>query len=112
MGPLLVVLLQPAIQVGLPFLQCPIDFLPERHAIELIEHGLLESFTDSVRLRMPGLRPCVIDILDGQVQFIHMRSGAPQYSVPRSVSTRFNGIPCSSKNGNTQSFKRSAAVTG
>src|SRR5580704_8377997 len=34
----------------------------------------------------------------------------PQYSVPLSVSTRNNGISCSSKNGSTQSLSRSAAT--
>jgi hypothetical protein len=40
------------------------------------------------------------------------RSGAPQYSVPRSVKMRLSGIPCSSKNGTTRSLSKSAAVMG
>src|ERR1043165_1281325 len=40
------------------------------------------------------------------------RSGTPQYSVPRSVSARFSGMSCCSKNGKTRSLSRSAAVTG
>jgi hypothetical protein len=40
------------------------------------------------------------------------RSGAPQYSVPRSVSIRLSGMACVSKNGTTRSLRRSAAVSG
>jgi hypothetical protein len=72
MGPLLVVLLQPTIQVSLQFLQCPIDLLPERDTIEFMEHSLMEPFADPVGLRMPGLRSRVIDILDRQIEFILM----------------------------------------
>ena len=39
-------------------------------------------------------------------------SGAPQYSVPLSVSTLITGIMWFSKNGNALSFNISAAVTG
>lgn len=55
MGAVLVVLLQPRIQVGMEFLQCPIDLPPERHEIEPFQHRLVEAFTDPVRLRIPGL---------------------------------------------------------
>ena len=36
----------------------------------------------------------------------------PQYSVPRSVSTRSSGMPKLSKNGTTRSLSRSAAGKG
>src|SRR5437588_3592804 len=40
------------------------------------------------------------------------RSGLPQNSLPRSVSTRSSLTSCSSKNGSTRSLSRSAAVMG
>src|SRR5262245_46325926 len=40
------------------------------------------------------------------------RSGLPQNSLPRSVSTRRSLTSCSSKNGSTRSLSRSAAVMG
>jgi hypothetical protein len=76
-GPLLVVLLQPVIQVGLQLVQGPIDLLPERHPIQFVQHRLVEPFTDPVGLGMPGLRAGVIDVLHREVQFILVAFGCP-----------------------------------
>src|SRR5207244_11252898 len=48
---LLVVVLHPRIEIGLPLLQRPIDLFPERDAIELVQHGLVESLIDPVGRR-------------------------------------------------------------
>lgn len=63
MRPVLVVLLQPVIQVGLQLVQCPIDLLPERHPVEFVQHRLVEPFTDPVGLGMPRLGARVVDVL-------------------------------------------------
>ena len=43
--------LKPRIEINLELLEGRIDLLAERHAVELVEQGLVESLTDSVRLR-------------------------------------------------------------
>jgi len=63
MGAVLVILLQPGLQVRLQVVYCPIDLLSERHAVKLVQHGLVESFTDPLGLRMPRFRPGGIDVL-------------------------------------------------
>jgi hypothetical protein len=75
MRSLLVVCLHPCIEIGLSLLQCPIDLLPKRDAIELVHHGLVESLADPVGLGMLRLRPCMIDVLDGQLEFVLMPLG-------------------------------------
>lgn len=65
MGTLLVVLLQPGIQVDLQFLQRSIDLLAKRHAVELVQHRLVKPFTDSIGLGMSRLRVRMVDILHG-----------------------------------------------
>lgn len=70
MGSLLVVLLQPVVQVGLQLVQRPIDLLPERHPIKFVQHRLVEPFTDPIGLGMPRLGARVVDVLHGKVQFV------------------------------------------
>ena len=50
-----VVLLHSGIEIALQLVDGAINFLAERHAIELIEHGAMEAFADSVGLRTLGL---------------------------------------------------------
>jgi len=70
MRPLLVVVFDPRIKIGLHLLDRPIDLLPERDAIELIQHRLVVALADPIGLRMPHLRPGVNDVLDGQISFV------------------------------------------
>lgn len=70
MWALLIVLLNPRIQVRLEFLPRPIDLLPERDAIEFVQHDLVESLTDPVGLGMPRFRPGVLDILYRKIEFV------------------------------------------
>lgn len=77
MGPLVVVVRQPRVEISLQLLQGPIDLLPEGHAIQLVQHGLVESLADPVRLGMPGLRTGMINVLDREIQFILVSFGCP-----------------------------------
>ena len=80
MGALLVICLHPRFEIGLQLLQRPIYFLPERDAIELIQYGFVEALADPVGLGTPGLCARVINVFDGESQFmLSYRSGAPQY---------------------------------
>ena len=77
MRPLLIVVLQPCIQVRLEFLRRAIDLLAEGHAVELIQHGFVEPFTDPVGLGMPRLGACVIDVLHREIELILMALRCP-----------------------------------
>lgn len=52
MGPRLIGVLHPLIEVGLQLLDAPVDLLAEGDAAELIEQRIVESLTDPVRLRV------------------------------------------------------------
>ena len=75
MGALLVVVHEPSVKIGLPLLQRAIDLLPKRHAIELVQQGLMEALANPVGLGMPRLRLGVIDILHRQVEFVFVAIG-------------------------------------
>jgi len=70
MGTLVVILVDPSIQILLKLFQGRVDLLPESDGIELILDGSMEAFTDPVSLRRPGLRPSVIDVLQSQIKLI------------------------------------------
>lgn len=67
----------PGIEIRLQLLQRSIDLFPERHAIELVQHRLVEALADPVRLRMPRLGPGVINVLHGQIEFVLMALRGP-----------------------------------
>jgi hypothetical protein len=46
MRAVLIVVLEPRVEISLQLLKRPIDFLPERHAIELVEHRFVKPFAD------------------------------------------------------------------
>jgi hypothetical protein len=54
----------------------------------------------------------MIDVLDREVELVFVPLGLPQYSLPRSVSTRSSLTSWLSKNGTTRSLSKSAAVIG
>jgi hypothetical protein len=56
MWPLLIVASDPRIEIGLQFVDGPIDFTPEGDAIELVQHGSMEALDDAVGLRAFGFR--------------------------------------------------------
>jgi hypothetical protein len=55
MWPCLIVLFDPRVQIGLQLVDRTIYLFAERNTIELVERGLVEAFTDAVRLRALGL---------------------------------------------------------
>ena len=77
MWPVVVVILQPEIEVDLQLLQRCVEGLAESRRVELILQGLVEALADPVGLRMAGLGAAVIDILDGQVQLIFVMFARP-----------------------------------
>lgn len=70
MGPLCVVVIHPRVQVGLEIREIPVDPLAEGHLVELLLHRPVEPFADAIGLRTVGLRPGVIDVVDGQVELV------------------------------------------
>ena len=65
----------PNIEIILQLVDGSIDFLAERHAIELVEHGSMEPLADSVGLRALGLGPGMIDVLDGEIELVVVMLG-------------------------------------
>src|SRR6516164_1484436 len=47
-----------------------LDLLAERHAVELVEDGLMEPLSDAIGLRALGLGARVVDVLDRQIELI------------------------------------------
>src|SRR5436190_1073729 len=70
MRPLLVVVDEPGIEIGLQFLDRAIDLFTERHPIELVEQRAMEALADPVGLWALGLCAAVIDVLDRQVELV------------------------------------------
>ena len=70
-----VVLLHPNIEIGLQLVDGPINFLAERHAIELVEYGSMEALADSIGLWALGLGAGVIDVLDGEIELVVVMLG-------------------------------------
>ena len=70
MCPLLVVLDQPAIQIGLQLVERAIDLFAERDAVELVEQRAMETLADAIGLRALGFRSAVIDILDREIELV------------------------------------------
>ena len=67
-GPGLVELAHPEVEVGLQVDDRLVELLAEGDAIELVEHGLVESLDDAVGLRALGLGWGVVDVLDRQIE--------------------------------------------
>ena len=66
----LVVLGDPGIKVGLELVDVAVELLAEDDAVELVEQSLVETLNDPIRLRAIGLGPAVIDVLDGEIEFV------------------------------------------
>ena len=78
MRPRLIVLFDPAIQIGLQLVDRTIDLFAESDTVKLVEHGLVEAFADSVGLRAFSLGARVINVLDRKVKlkFVPLRVAA------------------------------------
>src|SRR5215471_13601208 len=107
-----IVLPQPGVKIGLQLLERAVHLLAERHSIELVERRLVEAFADAVGLRALGLGSAVVDVLDREIELVLVPFGIAAIFAAGSVSTRSSLASCSSKNGSTRSFNRSAAVIG
>ena len=70
MWPLLIVLDQPFIEIRLQLVDCAIDLLAERDAVELVKQRAMEAFTDSVGLRALCLGAAVIYIFDCEIELV------------------------------------------
>jgi len=70
MWPLLIVLVDPQIEIGLQLVDRTIHFFAERDTIEFVEHGFVEALADAVGLRALGLGARVIDVLDRKVKLV------------------------------------------
>lgn len=75
MRPLDIVALDPCVQIILQLGERAVDLLAEGYAIKLVEHGFVEAFDDTVRLRALCLRSGVINIFDREVEFIFVMLG-------------------------------------
>src|SRR3569833_158990 len=112
MRPLMVVRVDPRVKIDLQLFHRRVDLLSERDLVELVQDRLMEALADHIGLRRLGFGARMVDVVDGQIQLNSCCSTIPQYSVPRSVSTRSSCTPCDSYNGRTWSFCNSAAASG
>src|SRR5690606_14320160 len=72
---LIVVVVNPAVKVGLNLIDRPIDLAPERHLVKLLQNRFMEPFTNAVSLWMVCLSFAVFDVVQGQVQLVIMALG-------------------------------------
>src|SRR6201981_3918222 len=70
MWPLLIVLAEPQIEIGLQLVDRTIHLFAERDTVELVENRFVEALADSVGLRALGLGSQVIDVLDRKVKLV------------------------------------------
>ncbi len=75
MWPDLVVLCHPCIEILLQFADRRIDLFAEGDAVELVEHGLMVSFDNAIGLWALGLGAAMVDVLDGEIEFVFMMLG-------------------------------------
>ena len=79
MGPSLIVLGDPGIEVALQLVDRGVDLLAERHPVELVEHGAMKTLADTVGRRAFCLGAAVIDVLDRQVELIFVAFAAAEF---------------------------------
>ena len=72
MGPLLVVTFKTLIEICLEMFERFIDTFAERHAIDFVLHGRVESFADAVGLGVAHLRPRMLDLIELQIELVRM----------------------------------------
>lgn len=75
MRSLVVVVAHPLVEVCLQCLDGLIEFLAECHLVKLLQNRLVEAFADCVGLRAFRLGLGVVDVVDGQVQFVGVLFG-------------------------------------
>ena len=77
MGPGLIELAHPGVEVGLQLIDRRIELLAECDAIELVKHGLVESLDDAVGLWTLGLGAGVVDVLDREIELVFVTVVGP-----------------------------------
>src|SRR5215211_7116882 len=75
MRPVFVVAPDPLIKVGLQLGDRAVDPLAEGHPVDLVQHRLVETLNDAVRLWAFGLGAGVIHILHGQIKLVFVPLG-------------------------------------
>ena len=70
---ILVLVANPAIQIGLQFLQRGVRLAPEGHPVKLIQNCFVEAFADAVCLRVKRLGFGVLNVIERQVELVIMR---------------------------------------
>ena len=75
MRPFDVVPTDPVVQIDLQLCDRAIDLFPERDAVELVEDRLVKALDNSIRLWALGFGPGMIDVFDGQVEFVFVVLG-------------------------------------
>ena len=66
------VLVEKPIEVTLRGFSGRVELFPKRHAVELVEHRLVEAFADAIRLRAFRRGPRMVDVFERQIAFIRM----------------------------------------
>jgi len=75
MRPFDVVATDPVVEIDLQLCDRAIDLFPERDAVELVEDRLVKALDNSIRLWALGFGPGMIDVFDGQVEFVFVVLG-------------------------------------
>ena len=70
-----IIFFHPAIEVGLQLGDRPVQRFSERHTIELVEHGLVETLANSICLRPLRLGARVVHVFDRQIELILVMLG-------------------------------------
>ena len=61
---------QPSVEIGLQFVDRPVELLAEGDAVELVQHGFVEALDNAIGLGTFGFGARVVDVLDGEIKCI------------------------------------------
>jgi hypothetical protein len=81
MGSLVVVVVQPGVEVGLEHLDALVELLVHRRAEELAEHGAVEALDEAVGLGRADPGRAVLDLVERQVELPSGRFGSRGTSI-------------------------------
>jgi len=75
MWPVFIVTSDPFIEIFLQIRDRDVELFAERHTIELVENRLVETLTDTIRLRALRLGSRMINVFHGKIELIFMMLG-------------------------------------